>query len=63
VRRRGGDGAAGIRAVTTRTLALLVAALVVPALWGWLVPLLLSRLWPHRPPRVPPRPPLPDYEI
>jgi len=44
-------------------VALTVAAIVVPAVWGWLVPPLLARLWPRRPPRVPPRPPLPDYEI
>lgn len=49
--------------MTGRTLALLVATLVVPAAWGWLVAVLLPRLWPRRPPRTPPRPPLPDYEI
>jgi hypothetical protein len=49
--------------VTGRTLALLVAAALVPALWGWLLPPLLVRLRPRRPPTAPPRPPLPDYEI
>lgn len=50
--------------MTGRTLGLLVAAAVVPALWGWLVPPLLARLWPRRrPPQTPPRPVLPDYEI
>jgi hypothetical protein len=48
--------------MTARTLALTIAALVVPALWGWLVPPLLARVWPRRPPDAP-RPPLPDYEI
>jgi hypothetical protein len=49
--------------VTGRTLALLVASALVPALWGWLVPPLLARLLPRRPPAAPPRRPLPDYEI
>lgn len=48
--------------MTGRTLALAVAAIVVPAAWGWGVAIVLPRLWPRRPPR-PPRPPLPDYEI
>src|SRR5690606_21075108 len=45
-----GDRAAGLRTVTGRTLALVVAALVLPALWGWLVPGLLARAWPRREP-------------
>jgi hypothetical protein len=49
--------------VTERTLVLLGAAALVPALWGWLLPPLLVRLLPRRPPTRPPRPPLPDYEI
>jgi hypothetical protein len=49
--------------MTPRTLALSVAALMVPALWGWLLPPLLARVWPRRSPAAPPRPPLPDYEI
>jgi hypothetical protein len=49
--------------VTGRTLALLVAVALLPALWGWLLPPLLARSWPRRPPATPPRPPLPDYEI
>lgn len=49
--------------MTPRTLALIAAALLVPALWGWLVPSLMVRIWPPRPPAAPERPPLPDYEI
>lgn len=48
--------------MTPRTLALTIAALAVPALWGWLVAPLLARAWPRRSPDTPP-PPLPDYEI
>jgi hypothetical protein len=48
--------------MTGRTLALTAAALLVPALWGWVVPVLLSRIWPRRPPPPEPRR-LPDYEI
>jgi hypothetical protein len=54
---RGGD-AVGAKAW------LLVATLVVPGLWGAVLPPLLVRIWPRRgagPPTVPP--PLPDYEI
>jgi hypothetical protein len=43
---------------------LLAATLVVPALWGAVLPPLLVRIWPQRragPPAAPP--PLPDYEI
>ena len=49
--------------MTTRTLLLLGAALVLPALWGWILPPLLARVWPRRPPDAPDRPPFPDYEI
>ena len=51
--------------MTGRTLALVVAALVLPALWGWLVPGLLARAWPRREPPPSPgaQPPVPDYEI
>lgn len=49
--------------MTGRTLALVVAVIVVPSIWGWFVAIALPRLWPRRPPRTPPRPPLPDYEI
>jgi hypothetical protein len=45
-----------------RPLVLTAAALIVPALWGCLVPPLLARVWPRR--QLPgERPPLPDYEI
>lgn len=48
----------------SRALALAIAAAVVPALWGWLVPSLLARGWPRRPPPAAPREPVvPDYEI
>lgn len=46
-----------------RALALTAAGLLVPPLWGWVLPTLLARVWPPRPPAAPPRPPLPDYEI
>jgi hypothetical protein len=46
-----------------RTLALLLAAALLPGLWGWLLPPLLARIRPRRPPAASPRPPLPDYEI
>jgi Kef-type K+ transport system membrane component KefB len=42
LRRGGGHRAAGLRAMTGRTLALTAAALLVPALWGWVVPALLA---------------------
>jgi hypothetical protein len=54
---------AGRRAMSGRALALTAAGLLVPPLWGWVLPTLLARVWPPRPPAAPPRPPLPDYEI